>query len=134
MQPPGWQRMGVEEKQGKGEVMAKAKGSESYSVDWSDKGEYEVRFMDGIFDVENPALAEMLRGITNDDEPSRVMLVADTNVVHRTEGLGTRIGKYVQEYGIRLVGGAVVIGGGEKIKADTWYTAENGELVEVEKD
>ena len=110
--------MGVEEKQGKGEVMAKAKGSESYSVDWSDKGEYEVRFMDGIFDVENPALAEMLRGITNDDEPSRVMLVADTNVVHRTEGLGTRIGKYVQEYGIRLVGGAVVIGGGEKIKAD----------------
>ncbi len=110
--------MGVEEKQGKGEVMAKAKGSESYSVDWSDKGEYEVRFMDGIFDVENPALAEMLRGITNEDEPSRVMLVADTNVVHRTEGLGTRIGKYVQEYGIRLVGGAVVIGGGEKIKAD----------------
>jgi len=98
--------------------MAKAKGNESYSIGWSDKGEYEVRFMDGIFDVGNPALAEMLRAVTSDDEPSRVMLVADANVVHRTEGLGTRIGKYVQEYGIRLVGGAVVIGGGEKIKAD----------------
>lgn len=94
-----------------------AKVNDEYSVEWADKGEYAIRFADDLFDVDNPALAELLKG--PDGADARVMLVADTNVVHRTEALGTRIGRYVQAHGIQLAGNAVLLGGGEKIKTDS---------------
>jgi 3-dehydroquinate synthase len=48
----------------------------------------------------------------------RVMIVADNNVVQHTEGLGTKIGRYVQSHGIALAGSPVLVGGGEKVKTD----------------
>ncbi len=61
---------------------------------------------------ESSVLADLLAG------SRRVLLVADMNVVHRTAGLGTKIGRYVQAHGITLAGSPIVIGGGEKIKSD----------------
>ena len=52
-----------------------------------------------------------------------MLIVADMNVVQRTEGLGSKIGRYVQGHKIRLAGSPVVIGGGEKIKADNLQSA-----------
>ncbi len=81
-----------------------------------------VRFVNDAFAEENGTLAELLKEVTLAEKP-RVLLVADTNVVQRTEGLGTRIGKYVQTYGITLAGTPVVMTGSEKIKSDNFQSA-----------
>lgn len=53
----------------------------------------------------------------------KVLLVADSNVVQRTEGLGTRIGAYVRDHGLTLAGAPIVMGGGERIKMDNFQSA-----------
>lgn len=66
---------------------------------------------------ENNRLAELVAG-------RKVLLVADTNVVQQTKGLGTRIGAYVTKHGIELAGSPVVLGaGGERNKMDNFHTA-----------
>ena len=82
---------------------------------------YPVEFTEDAFG-ESDILAKTLRKVTGSDEP-RVLIIADMNVVQRTEGLGSKIGRYVQEHKIRLAGSPVVIGGGEKIKADNLQSA-----------
>ena len=82
---------------------------------------YPVEFTEDAFG-ESDVLAKTLRKVTGSDEP-KVLIIADMNVVQRTEGLGSKIGRYVQEHGIRLAGSPVVIGGGEKIKADNLQSA-----------
>ena len=77
---------------------------------------YPVETTDGAFG-ESDVLAETLRKVVGSDEP-RVLIVADMNVVQRTEGLGAEIGRYVKRHGIQLAGSPVVIAAGEKIKAD----------------
>ena len=102
-------------------IMAKIKKGEGATVEWESQGEYPIRFVDGLFDAANPQLAETLREVTGSDEP-RMMLVADSNVVQRNQGLGSQIGRYMQQHRIHLVANPVVIGGGEKLKADTFHT------------
>ena len=97
--------------------MARARKVEGLEIGWSEKGSFPIRISENLFDVENLTVAETLREATGSDRP-RVMLVADANVVQRTDGLGTRIGKYVRTHGIELAGAPVVLGGGEKIKTD----------------
>ena len=82
---------------------------------------YPVEFTEDAFG-ESGVLADTLKKITGSDEP-RVLIVADMNVVQRIEGLGTKIGRYVQTHGIRLAGSPVVISGGEKVKADNLQSA-----------
>ena len=82
---------------------------------------YPVEFTEDAFG-ESDILAKTLRKVTGSDEP-RVLIIADMNVVQRTEGLGSKIGRYVQEHGIRLAGSPVVIAGGEKVKADNLQSA-----------
>ena len=82
---------------------------------------YPVEFIEDAFG-ESSALADLLRKVTGSDEP-RVMIVADMNVVQHIEGLGTKIGRYVRKHGIVLPARPVVIGGGEKIKADSMQSA-----------
>ena len=67
---------------------------------------------------ESEVLAQVLCKVAGTDSP-RVLIVADMNVVQRTEGLGAKIGRYVQEHGIRLADRPVVVASGEKIKADS---------------
>ena len=73
---------------------------------------YPVEVVEDVFDEKSTVLADILKGV------SRVLLVADLNVVQRQPDLGTRIGRYVQAHGITLAGKPVVVSGGEKIKAD----------------
>ena len=82
---------------------------------------YPVEFAEDVFG-ESAVLADTLRKVTGSDVP-KVLIVADMNVVQHTEGLGSKIGRYVQEHKIRLAGSPVVIGGGEKIKADNLQSA-----------
>ena len=74
-----------------------------------------------VFGEENPILAKTLKALAG--EGSRVALVADSNVVQRTEGLGSRIGRYFQKHGIVLAASPVVLAGGEKVKADNFQSA-----------
>ena len=97
--------------------MATIKDNGELTLDWSEKGSCKIRFVDNVFTLENAALAELLKAVSGSDSP-RLLLAADSNVVHRTEGLGSRIGRYLNEYGIKLAGGAIVLNGGEKIKSD----------------
>ena len=61
---------------------------------------YPVEFAEDVFG-ESDVLADTLKKITGSDEP-KVLIVADMNVVQRVEGLGSKIGRYVKEHGIRL--------------------------------
>ena len=82
---------------------------------------YPVEFAEDVFG-ESSVLADVLKKVTGSDEP-KVLIVADLNVVQHTEGLGAKIGRYVQEHGIRLAGSPVVISGGERVKADNLQSA-----------
>ena len=82
---------------------------------------YPVEFVEDAFG-ESDVLANTLKKVTGSDEP-KVLIVADMNVVQRVEGLVSKIGRYVQEHGIRLAGSPVVLAGGEKIKADNLQSA-----------
>ena len=88
----------------------------------SDGGDCPVVLTEDVFGDGNVALADALRSVTGSENP-RIMLVADMNVVQHTEGLGTKIGRYVKSNGIELVGNPVVLPGGEKIKCDNLHCA-----------
>lgn len=100
-------------------MAAKGKKQEDGAMElkWDEKGAFRVAAVDGVFAEADGVTAEVLKSATGAEKP-RVLLVADANVVQRTEGLGSRIGRYFQANGIALAAPPVVIGGGEKIKAD----------------
>ena len=83
---------------------------------------YPVEFAADAFG-ESDALAKMLLGGREGADAPRVFIVADQNVVQRTEGLGTKIGHYVRTHGIELAGSPVVVGVGEKTKLDNAQSA-----------
>ena len=102
--------------------MARIKKSEESIVSWKVEGKYPVRIVANAFDETDATLADTLRECGEGEMP-RVLLVADYNVVHYTEGLGSRIGHYFQAHGIKLAGPAVILAGGEKIKNDNRQSA-----------
>ena len=83
---------------------------------------YQVKVVEDAFAEGAADLAETLRAVTGSDKP-RVAVVADANVVQRTEGLGRKMGKYFQDNAISLAATPVVVSGGEKVKADNFQTA-----------
>ena len=82
---------------------------------------YPVEFADDVFGASD-VLATTLKAATDSKNP-KVLIVADVNVVQRTEGLGAKIGRYVQTHGIQLAGSPVVIAGGERAKTDNLQSA-----------
>ena len=86
------------------------------------EGKYPIEIVDDVFAEGNATLADTLKAIVGSDA-AKVALVADVNVVQRTEGLGLKIGKYFKEHGITLAASPVVVSGGEKIKADGLQSA-----------
>ena len=86
------------------------------------KVKYEVKVVEDAFAEGSSCLSESLRAVTGSDKP-RVAVIADANMVQRTEGLGRKMGKYFQDNSISLVAPPVVVSGGEKIKADNFQTA-----------
>lgn len=82
---------------------------------------YPVETADGAFG-ESEVLAETLRKAAGSDAP-RVLIVADMNVVQKTEGLGALIGRYVKRHNIQLAGSPVVLAAGEKVKSDSLKSA-----------
>lgn len=76
---------------------------------------YPVEFVEDVFGA-SAKLAEIVGS-------AKVLLVADLNVVQRTENLGTRIGAYVKEHNLTLAGAPVVIAGGERVKMDNFQSA-----------
>jgi len=82
---------------------------------------YPVEFVDDAFG-ESSVLTDLLKKVSGSDTP-KALLVADMNLVQHTEGLGAKIGRYVQKHGIRLAGKPVILGGGERVKADNLQSA-----------
>ena len=83
--------------------------------------DYPVEFTVDAFGS-SPVLASLVHSL-GEGKPPRVLIVADMNVVEHTEGLGTKIGRYVKEHGLVLAASPVVVSGGEKIKADNLQSA-----------
>ncbi len=76
-----------------------------------------------VFGEGNTTLIDALKRVAGVDHP-RIMLVADANVVSRTESIGPRIGRYVKEHGIDLLGSPVVVQCGEKAKFEDLYSCK----------
>ena len=83
---------------------------------------YPVKVVEDAFAEGSSDLAEALREATGSDSP-RIVVVADANVVQRTEGLGRKMGRYFQDNSISLAANPVVVTGGERAKADNFQTA-----------
>ena len=86
---------------------------------WADKGRWNVSFTNNLFDEDNATMARTLRECGNPERP-RVLVVADSNVVQHTPGLGSTMGRYFMAHDIELAANPVVAGGGEKLKLDGW--------------
>ena len=82
---------------------------------------YPVEFTADMFG-ESEVLAKTLRTVTGSEHP-KTLIVADQNIVQHTEGLGAKIGRYVQEHGIQIAGNPVVMTGGERVKTDNLQSA-----------
>lgn len=89
---------------------------------------YPIEFVEDVFNEENKTLIDTLRAITGEERP-RVMLVTDLNVVQQTEGIGSKIGRYMRAHGIELVEKPIVLAGGERVKGDGWQSAGHIEQV-----
>ena len=76
---------------------------------------YPVEFVEDAFGASGK-LAEIVGD-------AKFLLVADLNVVQRTEDLGRRIGTYVKDHNLTLAGSPVVIAGGERVKTDNFQSA-----------
>lgn len=76
-----------------------------------------VAFTHAVFDAENAVLAAAIKGAAETEKP-RVLIVADANFVQRNDGVGLKIGSYMQRHGLELAGSPVVFGGGERLKTD----------------
>lgn len=80
--------------------------------------EYPVEIVEDAFGA-SPALAKCLRDVTGSETPN-VLIVADENVVRRQEGLGRRLGAYMQTHGLKLAGAPVLLSGGEWVKCEDY--------------
>ena len=99
--------------------MAKARDKNSIQIECEIKKSYTVNFIDDLFAEDNAAFSDILRSLAQSETPN-VLLVADQNVVQKTQSLGTRIGKYFQKYGVKMASAPVVLSGGEKNKSDNF--------------
>lgn len=104
--------------------MAKSRDKNDLVIRHESEKECTIRFLDDMFAEENAAFSDILRKLALGADPT-VLLVADQNVVQKTQGLGTKIGKYFQKYGIKMAAAPVVLGGSEKIKSDNLQSVMN---------
>ena len=101
--------------------MAKAREKSALETGCENKKSYTVNFIDDMFNDENAAFSDILRSLSKSETPT-VLLVADQNVVQKTQSLGTRIGRYFQKYGVKMASAPVVLSGGEKNKSDNFQS------------
>lgn len=90
---------------------------DTLAFNWAGKGRWNVVFTNNLFDEDNETMARTLRETTLADRP-RTLVVADSNVVQHTPGLGSGMGRYFMAHDIELAASPVVSGGGEKLKLD----------------
>ena len=90
---------------------------DSAEMKWEQKGVTSVSLVDGVFTEGDSVTAAALKAASGSEKP-RVLIVADANVVQRTEGLGSRIGRYAQANAIALAAPPIVLAAGEKLKCD----------------
>ena len=88
----------------------------------STEAQYPVQIVEDAFAEGGAQLAETLKAVAGSESP-RVAVVADANVVQRTEGLGRKMGKLFQDNSVQLAANPVVISGGEKVKTDNFQSA-----------
>lgn len=77
---------------------------------------YPVEFVLDVFGS-SPVLADTLKKVAQRDR-LKLLIVADSNVVQRTENLGVNIGRYMRDHSLELAATPIVVPGGEKIKSD----------------
>ena len=87
---------------------------EENSVKWKREGAFRYEFVRGVFGEEDEASAKAIGEIS---EGGRILLVADSGVVKQTEGLGTRIGKYLNKHSMSLATAPVLVTAKNETKA-----------------
>lgn len=83
----------------------------------STEAKYPIKLVEDVFAEGDTTLVDTIKSVAGAESP-RIAVIADANVVQRTEGLGRKMGAYFKAHGIVLAASPVVISGGEKIKMD----------------
>ena len=92
-----------------------------FSISWTEKGESAIRVGKGLFEDGNGVFVDTLREISGKKDP-KVFLVADANVVQKTDQLGVKIGRMLSSAGIEIAGSPMILPGGERVKNDDFAT------------
>ncbi len=85
-------------------------------------GVAEIAIVENVFGDADETTAAILKNAAQDEHP-RVFVVADANVVQRTDGLGSRIGRYFKANALELAAPPFIAPGGEKTKNDGFQSA-----------
>ncbi|MFT7561081.1 MAG: 3-dehydroquinate synthase [Flavobacteriales bacterium] len=86
---------------------------QTFKVEYS----YPVIFTDGIFCIENPILADLLK--RDDGRQARALFVIDKNVADSNLTLHSHIKYYTLAHNIELASSPLIVQGGEAAKNDT---------------
>jgi 3-dehydroquinate synthase len=91
---------------------------------------YDVHFTRGLFDLDNPILAQVISA-NGDITPKRVLVVVDGGVLHYQKGLLQKLSAYVERYAdvLTLSGEPIIVPGGEGVKNDSRFIEQIHQII-----
>jgi 3-dehydroquinate synthase len=91
---------------------------------------YDVHFTRGLFDLDNPILAQVISA-NGDITPKRVLVVVDGGVLHYQKGLLQKLSAYAGRYAdvLTLSGEPIIVPGGEGVKNDSRFIEQIHQII-----
>jgi 3-dehydroquinate synthase len=93
---------------------------------------YDVHFTNGLFELENPLLAEVI-AVDGEIKPKKVLAVVDEGLLKQHQGLVNKISLYAQFYEniINLSEQPIIIPGGELVKNEPIFVEQIHQLIDA---
>ncbi|MBD2194284.1 MULTISPECIES: 3-dehydroquinate synthase [Calothrix] len=93
---------------------------------------YDVHFTHGLFELDNPLLAEVIAG-NGEITPKKVLAVVDAGLLKDHQGLVKKISNYARFYEdiINLIEQPIIIPGGELVKNNPKFVEQIHQLIDA---
>ncbi|MDZ8183539.1 MAG: 3-dehydroquinate synthase [Nostoc sp. ChiSLP02] len=93
---------------------------------------YGVHFTRGLFDLDNPLLAQTIAG-NREATPKKVLVVVDGGILHYQKELLKKLSGYAQRYAdaIALSGEPMIVPGGEAVKNDSTFIEQIHQVIDA---